>query len=778
MKDLPSPPPEGPAAHPPAPPSNHAAHVGGGRCGHAAEHCPPSCGATQLAHCELLDQPAMAVPAGRPQCDGGAGIAIDGSRPFACAVLDGLPEQIAVLDQQGRIVSVNAAWRRFADDNAALSTPIPGHAALGSNYLSGCDAGLAGATTGAADACAGIRAVLDGKLPSFSMEYPCHTAHQQRWYSMTATPLEYDWRGAVVTHRDITERRQSEANLRIAAIAFESPEGMMVTDARGHILQVNQAFCTITGYSRGEIIGQSPKVLNSGRHDAAFYTAMWDAIRRHGSWEGEIWNRRKNGEVYPERLNITAVKERDGSVTNYVASLTDITLSKAASDEIKNLAFYDPLTRLPNRRLLLDRLRQVLASTAATGKYSALMFLDLDNFKTLNDTLGHNIGDQLLQQVAKRLHDCLRHGDTVARLGGDEFVVLAEGMSDHAVGAAAHTETLGNKILASLNLPYQLGAHTVRSTPSIGATLFHNHEQAPDELLMQADIAMYQAKKAGRNALRFFDQKMQDAISARAALESELRGAFEQQQFELYYQIQVDSEQRPTGAEALLRWIQPDGSFISPAKFIPLAEETGMILPIGKWVIETACAQLQLWSQDPRTSGLSLAVNVSARQFRQADFGAQVYAAVQRHEINPALLKLELTEGILLENISDTVASMTELKAIGVRFSLDDFGTGYSSLQYLKQLPLDQLKIDQSFVRDLASDNSDQAIVRTITAMAHSLNLDVIAEGVESDDQRQQLAHVGCLHYQGYLFGRPLPLAQFETLWHEYADQAPQLLAG
>ncbi|MBJ7312673.1 putative bifunctional diguanylate cyclase/phosphodiesterase [Rugamonas sp. CCM 8940] len=729
----------------------------------------------QTAHCELLDQPP---PVPRPQCDGGAGIAVDGSQPFACAVLDALPEQIAVLDQHGRIVAVNAAWRRFADHNRQAEAPIPGHAALGSNYLSGCAAGTAGAGTGAAEACHGIRAVLDGTLPSFEMEYPCHTPQQQRWYSMSATPLHYDWRGAIVAHRDITERRQSEANLRIAAIAFESPEGMMVTDAGGRILQVNQAFCQITGYSRDEIIGQSPKVLNSGRHDAAFYGAMWQAIRRQGSWEGEIWNRRKNGEVYPERLNITAVKDRDGSVTNYVASLTDITLSKAASDEIKNLAFYDPLTRLPNRRLLLDRLRQVLASTAATGKYSALMFLDLDNFKTLNDTLGHNIGDQLLQQVAQRLHDCLRHGDTVARLGGDEFVVLAEGMSDHAIGAAAHTETLGNKVLASLTQPYQLGAHTVRSTPSIGATLFHNHEQAPDELLMQADIAMYQAKKAGRNALRFFDQQMQDAISARAALENELRGAFEQQQFELYYQIQVDSEQRPTGAEALLRWIQPDGSFISPAKFIPLAEETGMILPIGKWVIEQACAQLQLWSQDERTSRLSLAVNVSARQFRQADFGAQVYAAVQRHAINPALLKLELTEGILLENIGDTVASMTELKAIGVRFSLDDFGTGYSSLQYLKQLPLDQLKIDQSFVRDLASDNSAQAIVRTITAMAHSLNLDVIAEGVESDDQRQQLAHVGCLHYQGYLFGRPLPLAQFETLWNEYADQAARLPSG
>ncbi|MDP1659432.1 MAG: EAL domain-containing protein [Methylotenera sp.] len=568
--------------------------------------------------------------------------------------------------------------------------------------------------------------------------------------------------GAIATFIDITERRLSEHQLRIAATVFESQEGMMVTDANNIILRVNNAFTTITGYSAEEAVGQNPRLLSSGRQDKEFYTTMWKSINDSGVWDGEIWCRRKSGEIYPEYLTITVVKDAIGVITNYVATFTDITMNKAASDEIKSLAFYDPLTRLPNRRLLLDRLNQALVANARNGSHGALLFLDLDYFKTLNDTLGHSIGDLLLQQVAERLTSCVREGDAVARIGGDEFVVLLEHLSERLFDAAAQTEVIGNKILASLNQPYQLLSHRYRSTPSIGATLFHDHQFEVEDLLKQADIAMYQAKKAGRNTLRFFDPVMQETINARANMERDLRKAIDDKEFQLYYQVQVDHLSHPLGAEALIRWHHPELGLVPPFNFIALAEETGLILPIGLWVLETACAQLKTWEQDTLTRDLSISVNVSPKQFNQADFVTQIQTVVRRHAINPILLKLELTESMLVDNIENIIITMVALQAIGVRFELDDFGTGYSSLQYLKQLPLYQLKIDQSFVRDIATDGSDQAIVRTIIAMAQSLNLEVIAEGVETKEQQQLLLNSGCRHYQGYLFGRPVPIEQFE----------------
>jgi diguanylate cyclase (GGDEF)-like protein/PAS domain S-box-containing protein len=656
----------------------------------------------------------------------------------ARALLDALPDEIAVLGPDGSTLAVNRAWHAHAGRHAASQSMM---------------------------AHEGIASVLAGDTACFETEYRLQTEEGERWFRICATPLEAEWRGAVVAHTDITARRQSEAELRIAAIAFDSPEGMMVTDAAGVILQVNQSFTRITGYTSAEVVGRKPCVLSSGRHDAEFYRAMWSAIGVHGRWQGEIWNRRKNGEVYPELLNIAAVRDAGGAVTHYVASLSDITLSKAASDEIKNLAFYDPLTHLPNRRMLEERLAQALPAAYTGGHCGALMLIDLDNFKTINETLGHSKGDLLLQQAAARLHACLRQGDTVARLGGDEFVVLIEGLSAQPREAAARSEALAGKLAAALNRPYTLGAHQCHSTPSIGITLFHaGLRQKPEEVLMQADIAMYQAKEAGRNGMRFFDQSMQDSISERARLEQELRHAIDTQQFELYYQVQVDHLKHPLGAEALIRWIQPDGGAVSPARFIPLAEESGQILALGQWVLESACAQLRAWQSVPAMSQLAVAVNVSARQFHQPDFCGQVHSALRRYGVDPGLLKLELTEGVLLENMEDTIASMQELRGMGVRFALDDFGTGYSSLQYLKRLPLDQLKIDQSFVRDLASDGNDQAIVRTIIAMARSLNLDVIAEGVETDAQCALLGQLGCQSYQGYLFGKPMPAPALESL--------------
>jgi len=562
----------------------------------------------------------------------------------------------------------------------------------------------------------------------------------------------------------VIESERAQTDLRIAATTFESQEGIFITDAQAAIIRVNRAFTDITGYTAGEVIGQNPRLLSSGRQDANFYAAMWESINNTGKWKGEIWNRRNNGEIFPAFLTITEVKDTGGVVTNYICIFNDITASKAAADQIKHLAFYDSLTNLPNRRLLMDRLDQALVSSTRSGKGGALLFIDLDNFKTLNDTLGHDIGDLLLQQVALRLGCCVRADDTVARLGGDEFVVMLENLSEQPLEAAAQTEAVGDKILATLNQPYQLAEHAYHNSPSIGAILFSDHHLSTDELLKHADIAMYQSKKAGRNTLRFFDPRMQENINARASLEVELRKALENRQFHLYYQIQLDDAYCAIGAEALIRWNHPERGLVSPLDFIPLAEETGLILPIGRWVLETACAQLKVWQQAKSTRDLVLAVNVSAKQFRQADFVAQVQAVIQRHDIHPDRLKLELTESMLLENIEEIILSMKALKEIGVQFSLDDFGTGYSSLQYLKRLPLDQLKIDQSFVRDLATDSSDQAIVRTLIAMAHSLNLTVIAEGVETAAQHRLLRDKGCTHYQGYLFGKPVPLEQFEVL--------------
>jgi len=562
----------------------------------------------------------------------------------------------------------------------------------------------------------------------------------------------------------ISTQQRNMAELRISAAAFEAQESLMITGADGVIQRVNQAFTQSTGYTADECVGNTPRLFKSGLHDAEFYRRMWQALVSEGFWQGEIWDRRKNGEIYPKWLSISAVRAPDGQITNYVGAHIDITERKEAEHEIRNLAFNDALTLLPNRRFVVDRLQRVLAASARSDRKGALLFIDLDHFKNLNDSLGHGIGDLLLQQVATRVVSCVREGDIVARLGGDEFVVTLENLSEDTTEAAAQTEAVGEKILAALNHPYQLDAYEYNGTASIGAALFSKNDHTVDELMKQADIAMYQAKKSGRNALRFFDPNMQTTITNRAVLENELHKAIENREFQLYYQIQVNSSLRPMGAEALIRWIHPERGLLYPETFIPLAEESNLILTIGHWVLETACVQLKAWQQETLTRDLVLAVNVSAKQFHQGDFANQVQYIVQRHGIDPTRLKLEMTESILLENIEGIIVTMNALNDIGVQFSLDDFGTGYSSLQYLKQLPLDQLKIDQSFVRDISADSSDKAIISTIIAMAQSLDLDVIAEGVETEEQRQFLIDSKCTHYQGYLFGRPVPIGEFEAL--------------
>jgi len=435
---------------------------------------------------------------------------------------------------------------------------------------------------------------------------------------------------------------------------------------------------------------------------------------------------------------------------------------KKAERKIQQLAFFDQLTKLPNRILLLDRLKQAMKASVRSGNYGAILFIDLDNFKTLNDTLGHDMGDLLLNQVAQRLNACVRAGDTVARLGGDEFVVMLTGLHSQAEEAAHQVDIIGTKILEELSQTYRLNQVSHSSTSSIGATLFLGNLSTIDDLLKQADLAMYKSKAVGRNALRFFDPAMEVTMLERAALETDLRDAILCDQLLLHYQPQIDRDGHITGVEALVRWRHPVRGLVPPADFIPLAEEIGVIMPLGQWVLETACRQLLAWADRSDTRHLTIAVNVSVRQFSQDDFVDQVLRILATTGADPHCLKLELTESLLVSDVGDVIAKMSALKARGVGFSLDDFGTGYSSLAYLQRLPLDQLKIDQSFVRDVVDDQSGASIARTIIALAKSLHIDVIAEGVETGAQRDFLASSGCHAYQGYYFSRPLPLDELE----------------
>ena len=548
------------------------------------------------------------------------------------------------------------------------------------------------------------------------------------------------------------------------AIFDASPDAQLISDAQGTIVQANLQVERLLGYTVQELLGQSIELLVP---DSAHFThpKLRDEFtasaqtRRDG--HVAVTARRKDGSECDVEISLSRIETAHGTL--FVSALRDLTERKKSQERIEELAFFDQLTGLPNRTLLLDRLKQAMAVSERSASYGALLIIDLDNFKTLNDTQGHDAGDVLLRQVAQRLTHCVREGDTVARLGGDEFVVILASLGTDDVEVGTHTKTIAKKILAALGEPYQFGELTYRSTASVGATLFRGSTATMDDLMKQADLAMYRTKEGGRNALCFFDPEMETVVLQRVALEKDLYEAIRSNQFLLHYQAQVGSQGQVTGAEVLVRWLHPQRGMVSPAEFIPLAEETGLILPLGHWVLETACAQLALWATQPFMQHLTVAVNVSAHQFRQSNFVEQVLAVLARTGANPQRLKLELTESMLVANVEEIIAKMIALKAYGIGFSLDDFGTGYSSLSYLKRLPLDQLKIDQSFVRDVLVDPNDAAIAKTIVALAQSLGLGVIAEGVETQVQRDFLATSGCHAYQGFFFSHPLPIERFEA---------------
>ncbi len=567
----------------------------------------------------------------------------------------------------------------------------------------------------------------------------------------------------VTEFRDITDQKLAEQQLRIAATAFESSEGMFITDAEHRFVRANRAFLQMVGYTFDELLPLPPAVIHSERNPPEFLADLLHSLESDGTWQGEFWARRENGEDFPTRLCVTAVRDDTGATTHYVSGIEDITERKLAEEEIRHLAYFDQLTDLPNRQLLADRLHQALAASCRHHQCGAVLFIDLDNFKTLNDTLGHEQGDVLLRQVAQRLSLCVRECDTVARLGGDEFVIMLEALGESQPDAANHAERVGEKIIASLSQPYHFPGYEHHSSASIGIAMFSGGDEVADELLKRADMAMYQAKSAGRNTLRFFDPEMQAVVSARASLETGLREALQRGHFVLHFQPQVDSACRLTGAEVLLRWHDPRYASVPARIFIDVAEESGLIIPIGEWVLATVCAQLAKWESDPALAQLTVSVNISPRQFQQKAFVDRLFDIIERSGAEPRRLKLELTEGIMVKDIDDVVAKMEAIKARGIGLSLDDFGTGYSSLSYVKRLPLDQLKIDQSFIRDILTDPDDAAIARMIIALGENFGLNIIAEGVETEAQLLKLAEQGCNHYQGYLFGRPMPLEDFEA---------------
>ncbi|MBF0369865.1 MAG: EAL domain-containing protein [Magnetococcales bacterium] len=565
---------------------------------------------------------------------------------------------------------------------------------------------------------------------------------------------------------DITELKRARESLLLARNVIESThEAIVITDENANVLDVNSAFVTMHGYSREEVLGKNPKMLQSGRHDETFFQEMWQGLAKEGLWSGEVWDRRKNGEIFPKQLTISSVANRQGQIQYYVGISRDITRQKATEEKLHQLAFYDPLTNLPNRTLFRDRLMHEIDLAARRGDEFAVLFIDLDRFKNVNDSLGHEVGDELLVQVAQRIQSCLRKSDTVARIGGDEFtVILATEMGSHGYGQVA------DKIIQKLREPFMLRDRQFFIGASIGIVLFPGDADSFELLTRHADTAMYRAKASGGGNYRYFSPEMDAENMFRLSLEEELHQALEKNQLALHYQPKIDlASNRVAGVEALVRWQHPERGMISPADFIPLAEETGLIVPMGIWVLKTACQQAKAWI-DQGFENIRVAVNLSGRQFQDPELLAKIRNLLEIHQLPPGAIELEVTESVAMDDVEKTVAILDDFRKLGLHISVDDFGTGYSSLSYLKRLPLDSLKVDQSFVRDLTRNSDDAAIVDSIISLARAMDLKVVAEGVETALQLEFLREKLCSEIQGFYFSRPLPAQDVSLLFDQLFD--------
>jgi diguanylate cyclase (GGDEF)-like protein/PAS domain S-box-containing protein len=686
--------------------------------------------------------------------------ALHHSKSFSLAILDSVLAEIAVLDNKGTIILTNHPWQEFAVKNALPTANATG-GEIGVNYLQVCQAGLTTEIDSSAlNAYEGIQAVLEARLPSFTLEYPCDSPQEKRWFRMIVTPLLPLGSGAVVTHSNITEHKLAEVKLQLAASVFtHAREGIMITDSEGQIIQVNDAFSEISGYTREEVLGKNPRIFSSGRQGKEFYTALWHDLTTKGHWYGEFWNRHKNGEVYAVMESISVVANSEDKSRQYVALMSDITISKTHEQALEHNAHYDALTDLPNRVLLSDRIQQAIAKSRRSKEMIALVFLDLDGFKAINDTHGHLAGDHLLIGVADNMSKNLREVDTLARIGGDEFVAL---LID--VGDILTSEPLFSRLLAAASTPVPFGEFVLQVSASMGITFYPQLEEVDvDILIRQADQAMYLAKQNGKNRYHVFDVDMDKLTRSHNEDLLSLREALAAGEFELYYQPKVNLRLGAIiGAEALIRWQHPVKGLIPPSEFLPLIENHPLSIDLGMWVINAAMEQIENW----KLSGLALplSINISALQLQQDDFIACLQAFLNKHPtVLPGDLAMEILETSAMKDLSKVSQLIEGCRKLGISFSLDDFGTGYSSLTYLKRLPISQLKIDQSFVRDMLSDIDDLAIVEGVLALAAAFNLEVIAEGMETIPQGEMLLQMGCDKAQGYAIARPMPAKDLEN---------------
>lgn len=678
--------------------------------------------------------------------------ALTASQALLLAITSALPDMMSVIDEHGFYLQIMADNITFSDNKDVRSVGknirdvySEEHAARILTFIQ--------------------RTLAEQKVSHllFDMKFD-EVWHNYESVAQTLDTHASEPRAVVILTRDISERVKGETDLRIAAVAFESFQGMLVTDKDNRILRVNRAFTEVTGYSQAEVLGKTPHIFSSGRHNKAFYQDMWQQINSRGHWHGEIYDKRKSGDIYPQWLSISAVKDEKQQVSHYVASISDISTEKDNAKKIHDLAYFDSLTGLPNRRLLLTNIIKIQRKSANNHKLGAVIFIDLDQFKNINDLWGHAVGDRLLLHVANQLRKVLTEHDTLARLGSDQFVMVLSAQADNQNQLMARLEREGHMLLAMLDQPYTHGEQGLRSSACLGIVELDGFKETPEELVRQAELAMYAAKDAGKGECRFYDPMMQEAISQRLLLEEDIARGLEAKEFCVYFQAQHNSSNQLIGVESLVRWRHPERGILSPIAFLEVAEAAGIMNQIDKVVMLRACEQMVLWSTLPELCDITVSVNVSPAQLYQDGFVEQVLKVITDTGADPKRLKLEITESMLVTDMEQAIGRMQQLKQAGIRFSVDDFGTGYSSLQYLQQLPLDQLKIDQSFVRGLPEDCSSLAIIRAVIAMATSLGLEVIAEGVETKVQRDILLANGCRLYQGYFYAKPLPAAQIVKL--------------